>query len=202
MFSQSPLAGPGAASLTSHSLEIIIMLLVAFALGFLLAKMLAGKVKDHMAALERILKRSNTDNANLKAMLRATGSENDVLKKKFSVAEQDGKTMQAHIADLSGRLQAFPTALSVASVPVRDDLKLIEGIGPKIESILNADNIVTFADLAASSESQLRDLLMKQGERYRIHNPATWPQQAGLARDHEWDQLKTLQDELQGGREV
>jgi len=32
-------------------------------------------------------------------------------------------------------------------------------------------------------------------------SPATWPQQAALARDGKFDELKTWQDELNGGQE-
>jgi len=33
-----------------------------------------------------------------------------------------------------------------------------------------------------------------------MHDPTTWPQQAGMAAKGEWDALKTWQDELQGGK--
>ena len=31
-------------------------------------------------------------------------------------------------------------------------------------------------------------------------SPETWPQQAQLAADGKWDELKALQDELDGGK--
>jgi len=33
-----------------------------------------------------------------------------------------------------------------------------------------------------------------------MHDPTTWPQQADLAANGKWDELKVLQDELNGGR--
>lgn len=82
-----------------------------------------------------------------------------------------------------------------------DDLKKIEGIGPKIEEVLLAANINTFALLAGKSEEELKTLLSEAGDQFASHDPATWPKQAELAAAGKWDELKKLQDELQGGRE-
>jgi ribosomal protein L13 len=83
----------------------------------------------------------------------------------------------------------------------KDDLKKIEGIGPKIEEHLNNAGIVTFADLASSSIETLEKILEEAGPRYSIHKPTTWADQSAMARDGKWDELKTWQDELNGGKE-
>ena len=41
----------------------------------------------------------------------------------------------------------------------KDDLKKIEGVGPKIEEALNAGGIMTFADLAASTDEATQELI-------------------------------------------
>ena len=82
-----------------------------------------------------------------------------------------------------------------------DNLKRIEGIGPKIESVLKDAGIATFAALAGSDEAALRDVLEAAGGRLRSHDPTTWPAQAALAAEERWDDLKELQDRLAGGRE-
>lgn len=82
----------------------------------------------------------------------------------------------------------------------KDDLKKIEGIGPKIASILNDKGIYTFAHLALSSEEKLKAILCEQGDHYKIHEPGTWPQQAALALKGEWEQLFAWQKELKGGK--
>ena len=89
---------------------------------------------------------------------------------------------------------------SMAIESVADDLKIVEGIGPKIEDLLNADGIRTFARLAATSSQHIASLLQAAGPRFQIHDPETWPQQAALARDGKWDELKAFQDSLLGGR--
>nr|WP_319942138.1 helix-hairpin-helix domain-containing protein [Portibacter marinus] len=80
-----------------------------------------------------------------------------------------------------------------------DDLKKIEGIGPKIAEIFNNAGIVSFSDLASSEVSKLENILAEAGNRYKSHNPSTWPQQAELAAAGKWDELEKLQDDLQGG---
>ncbi len=81
-----------------------------------------------------------------------------------------------------------------------DDLKKIEGIGAKIEEIIKAAGINTYSELAAASEETLKEILSGAGPRYSIHNPASWPNQASLARDEKWDELAALQKELNGGK--
>jgi predicted flap endonuclease-1-like 5' DNA nuclease len=87
-------------------------------------------------------------------------------------------------------------------LPQPDDLKIVEGIGPKIEQLLKNAGIDTWKDLAASSTERLQDILHAAGERFRIHNPTTWPEQARMAHAGEWDRLKEYQDYLIGGRDL
>ena len=82
-----------------------------------------------------------------------------------------------------------------------DDLKKIEGIGPKIEQILHEGGITTFAQLADADADAVKELLTAAGPRYAIHNPATWAKQAAMAANGQWDELKELQDKLDGGKE-
>ncbi|MCB9283722.1 MAG: 50S ribosomal protein L27 [Lewinellaceae bacterium] len=83
----------------------------------------------------------------------------------------------------------------------QDDLKLVEGIGPKIEGLLNEAGIHTWADLANADLSKLQAILDEAGSRYRMHDPATWAKQASLASEGKWDELVEYQDHLQGGKE-
>ncbi|KAA1245238.1 50S ribosomal protein L21 [Aquimarina sp. RZ0] len=79
-----------------------------------------------------------------------------------------------------------------------DDLKKIEGIGPKIAETLNANGIVTFADLAKADPNQIAEFIKDvRGN----HVPDTWPKQAEMAADGKWDELKVWQDKLDGGIE-
>ncbi|MCP4426139.1 MAG: hypothetical protein GY803_16730 [Chloroflexi bacterium] len=87
-----------------------------------------------------------------------------------------------------------------APVPVEpDDLKKIEGIGPKIEGILHDAGILTFTQLAAAPVSHL-EKVVREDAGIRVAFPDTWPEQAKLAADGLWDALEMLQDDLKGGR--
>jgi ribosomal protein L30 len=79
-----------------------------------------------------------------------------------------------------------------------DDLAAIEGIGPKIATMLNEAGVTTFAELAQTDAERLKAIL----EQANLHMvaPDTWPEQAALAADGKWEELKALQERLTAGR--
>ena len=81
-----------------------------------------------------------------------------------------------------------------------EDLKVVEGIGPRIEEVLKESGINTWNELAATSPDRLRTILDLAGDQFRVHDPGTWPRQAGLAAEGRWDELVELQAALTGGR--
>jgi predicted flap endonuclease-1-like 5' DNA nuclease len=83
---------------------------------------------------------------------------------------------------------------------VLDDLKVIEGIGPKIEELCHGIGIRTWHDLSTTEVSLLRTMLSDAGARFRTHDPSTWPEQAGLLAAGRWVEFKALIDSLDGGR--
>ena len=77
-----------------------------------------------------------------------------------------------------------------------DDLKKVEGIGPKIAETLIAAGISTFAELAKTDSAKISEIIADvRGN----HVTDTWPKQAQLAADGKWDELQKWQDELDGG---
>ena len=82
-----------------------------------------------------------------------------------------------------------------------DDLKVVEGIGPKIESLLKAAKIDSHIELAQTSVEKIKEVLDAAGDRYRLADPSTWPKQARMAAEGKWEELKDYQDFLQGGKE-
>ena len=79
-----------------------------------------------------------------------------------------------------------------------DDLKKVEGIGPKIAEVLGEAGVTTYAQLAGMERDTIKAILETVAT-LKSKEPKTWPQQAKLAADGKWDELKTLQDELMGG---
>lgn len=82
----------------------------------------------------------------------------------------------------------------------KDDLKIVEGIGPKIEILCHQRGIFTFSDLSNTPVDILKKMLSEAGPRYQMHDPTTWPSQADLAREGRWDELKQWQDKLYKGK--
>ena len=78
-----------------------------------------------------------------------------------------------------------------------DDLKKIEGIGPKIAQTLIDAGVATFAELAKTKPAKISEII---AEVRGNHVTDTWPKQAKLAADGKWDELKKWQDELDGGK--
>ena len=86
----------------------------------------------------------------------------------------------------------------VATSTEADDLKKIEGIGPKIAEVLAEAGVTTYAQLAGMERDAIKAILDTVAT-LKSKEPKTWPQQAQLAADGKWDELKVLQDELMGG---
>ncbi|MFM8373406.1 MAG: 50S ribosomal protein L27 [Bacteroidota bacterium] len=85
--------------------------------------------------------------------------------------------------------------------PKLDDLKIIEGVGPKIDTLLKDGGISTWAELAVAPVDRLKEILDAAGPRYQIHDPITWPAQARFAAEGKWEELKDYQEMLMGGRD-
>ena len=82
-----------------------------------------------------------------------------------------------------------------------DDLKKIEGAGPKAaEALVNA-GVDTFAKVANTDAAKLSEILSEASSRLSHIVTDTWPKQAALAAEGKWDELKELQDRLDGGIE-
>jgi predicted flap endonuclease-1-like 5' DNA nuclease/glutathione synthase/RimK-type ligase-like ATP-grasp enzyme len=89
---------------------------------------------------------------------------------------------------------------STETVAGKDDLKKIEGIGPKIEELLNNIGIMTFVQLAVTPLQKLQEMLDAAGKRFAMHDPTSWTLQANLASKNDWESLKQLQSQLIGGK--
>lgn len=173
-----------------HLLELFLWMLGSFLIGWFLHRYFSkSKFKEALDDCNskcRELERKNEYLSNNKTTASATSS------KKSNV-----------VASSLGAATAATTTSAAAITPVdssvKDDLKKVEGIGPKIQELLNTDGIWSFAQLANSTVERIQGVLDAAGPRYRMHNPKTWPEQAALARDGKWDKLKELQDKLHGG---
>jgi predicted flap endonuclease-1-like 5' DNA nuclease len=115
------------------------------------------------------------------------------------VAKKAAPAKKAPAKKTASKAKAAPKKAATKKVAA-DDLKKIEGVGPKIAEILNEGGIHSFAELAAAKPAAIKEMLDKAGSQFHMHDPGTWPKQAKLAAAGKWDELKKLQDELNGGK--
>ena len=80
------------------------------------------------------------------------------------------------------------------------DLKIIEGIGPKIEAALNAFGIHSWYQLSNTEPRVIKDVLEAAKGNFKLADPESWPEQAALAEAGKFEELKALQKELKGGK--
>ena len=102
--------------------------------------------------------------------------------------------------ELINRLNNIANAKTIEVDPSKyDDFIAIEGVGPKINELLHNSNIHTFETLAYTSIEDLQRILDNAGHHFKMANPKTWPEQARLASEGDWERLRDYQDMLYSG---
>ncbi len=146
-------------------------------------------VKDQIAAPKKATKKKPT--AKKKAVKKV--AEKKAVAKKVAIKKAPAKNVVAKKTVAKKTAVKKAPAKNVKS----DDLKKIEGIGPKIAATLAKASITTFAELAKTKSAKITKIIVDvRGN----HVTDTWPKQAKLAANGKWDELKKLQDELNGGK--
>lgn len=158
--------------------------------------------KDY-ASLKYQLEEAQKDLSRIRLSLQKCESDKVVLNTKMEKLQAQISTDagDATLGFASGGVAPAGGGLAFASIFKPDNLQIIEGIGPKIEEVLKNAGIREWSDVAASNEEALSGILLAANPNYRIHNPASWPQQASLAMESKWDELIQYQKFLDGGRE-
>lgn len=91
-------------------------------------------------------------------------------------------------------------SIILAAEGQRDDLTVIEGIGPKIQELLYQYGIRTYRQLASTDVTRIKEILRSAGPQLAMHDPGTWTAQALLAANDQWENLKAYQDYLSAGK--
>lgn len=161
--------------------EILILLIVAAFIGWLIARIITnGRI--------RILRESVSERTLELANCRM--QQREFISVQQPVISKASKT--AFIADLPTKTFDKTTA---------DDLKIIEGIGSKIEELIYKEGIYTYEQLSNTNPVRISNILKNAGPRFQMHNPTSWPEQAKLAHEKKWDELQILKDKLIAGRQ-
>ncbi len=168
--------------------------LISGILGYLLGKMAGG---------------SNSNDSSLQAELDACRSNSASLKSRISSLEGDlasaksNASAQSFTATSGSSGVAFDADLAASILGKKfkqDDLKIVEGIGPKIEELYHSAGIKTWKALSETATSKSQQILDDAGSRFTVHNPETWAKQAELAYQGKWQELKDWQDSLNAGK--
>tara|TARA_R110002051_G_scaffold324988_2_gene425028 strand:- start:14928 stop:15485 length:558 start_codon:yes stop_codon:yes gene_type:complete len=83
---------------------------------------------------------------------------------------------------------------------IENDLKIVEGIGPKIEAMFQDAGIKTWQKLSDTNVADCQKILDSGGNRYKIHDPSSWPMQAKMCYEGKWAQLQKWQVEHKAGK--
>ena len=161
-------------------------------LGYLIGKG-SGTTIDHSAELN-VWKEKNTK---LQADLDAC---NGKLKAASSTAAAATIAAIAPAVEKDLPFDADAAKAAMGKAVKQDDLKIVEGIGPKIEGMFHEGGIKTWKELSRTAVARCQEILDGGGDRYKVHDPASWPMQAKMAYEGKWAELAKWQDEHDHGK--
>lgn len=188
--------------------------LIPFLLGWLAARTYykVGWLRDQIAELTGRVSSLSEELTNVRMKLaqaeadsEAKGEQIRKLRDDLMMCESERNALREQAKNAGGASKkaavAAPATFMFADKKWKhDDLKIVEGIGPKIEELLHKAGIKTWKALADTAVARIKEILDAGGPNFQIHDPGTWPKQAGLADQGKWAELKKLQDELDAGK--
>ena len=177
-------------------------------------KSLNKSLKEHETTLEALttdLSQRDTTIQDLEEQVRERGEHVDAANTEIAeLRRQNQETMdravrvEARLSELQKLTQEREqeiTALKAKERAMQDDFSYLDGVGPKISAILRSAGVKTFAKLAAKEVDDLREILVAENPSLlRLSDPTTWPEQAGMAAEGRWENLKALQEDLKERR--
>ncbi|MCL4875262.1 MAG: hypothetical protein KJ064_01315 [Anaerolineae bacterium] len=93
---------------------------------------------------------------------------------------------------------AAPTPPAAVSAKP-DDLKIIEGIGPKVEQALKAEGVTTFAQVATMTGAALEQMVKEKHGVRIVGSTSSWPRQAKFAAAGDKAALDELKSRIKSG---
>lgn len=169
--------------------------LISGILGYLIGKMSGSGDADSTATLQADLDTCKSNAIKLKGKINDLEAELKQLKANASSNIQSFAATVPHVPfDANLAFGVFGKKV------VENDLKIVEGIGPKIEELFHQAGIKTWKALGETSVEKCQSILDAAGERFVVHTPTTWPKQAEMAYLGKWQELKDWQESLKGGK--
>lgn len=183
----------------------------------ILFREISEKVASRPGGYTRIVKLDNRPGDNAEVALIELVDYNEIYTKgevkleKKTTRRRGGKKKAAAAIETVATDEAAEEVVVAESTPKKastkistkgDDLTLIEGVGPKIAEVFVAAGVTSFTDIAGKSADDLKVILTEAGDQFNTAVTDTWPEQAKLAAEGKFDELKKWQDELDGGKEA
>lgn len=182
-------------------IPILIGLICVF-LGYRIGRM-SAKSSDENPELLKELEACRKERERQISLYSSIKSDLESWKSKYNSLQSDYEGQKLKFSSPVAVKNPFDAELA-ASVFLKkiteDDLKIVEGIGPKIEELFHNAGIRTWKALSETSVEKCQQILDNAGEKFRIHKPATWPKQCELACLGKWNELKQWQDQMSGGK--
>ncbi len=193
MFDLNPLSQPDA--WWQHLIMLAVAALMGYIIGNRTSRGIARKLEAELAELEIELEDCRQNILAKTQVIPPLSTTSNTRNESVSSAPEPLDMIPVAVP-------STPVKAGVGATPpiVHDDLKVLEGIGPKIEEILNKEGVLTFRQLSELSHERLADILRAAGKRFQIHDPGSWPRQAELAADGKWEELRSWQVDLNKGR--
>ncbi len=162
-------------------------------LGYLLGKG-SGTAIDQSTELTTLQKKNTQLRSELDACNEKVSKQYQNAQNTPTEASSMAAAPTAHTFDAEAAKVAFGKKVK------QDDLKIVEGIGPKIEQLFHSFDIKTWKALSETSVAKCQEVLDSGGDRYRIHDPSSWPMQAKMAYEGMWKELVKWQDDHKAGK--
>lgn len=162
---------------------------------------IAERFVDRPGGYTRILRLATPrlgDNGE-RAILELVG-KNDRVKRKAERPAFDDDSSDDSSSAASDATSEATAAVKKLSSKKPDDLKVVEGIGPKVEQALKDNGITSWEELSAAEVDKIKEILTEAEGNFAGQDPTTWPEQAKLAAAGEFEKLNKWQDELDGGK--
>jgi predicted flap endonuclease-1-like 5' DNA nuclease len=120
---------------------------------------------------------------------------------KIITRAEDAKTREIELGTALKTKDLEYATLQNRTRRMHDDFTHITGIGQKISSTLINAGIKTFSKLATTDGERIREILEKENPALmKISDPTTWPEQARIAAEGDWETLSNLQSSLKASK--
>lgn len=169
------------------------------------------KLKEKVRKQKKAFRKSTAKAQELALLREGLEEELKIVQKAYKKAKKKQKQRKKKYKQLKEKLvqrqEAEKAPNEVVAIPREtatdeaDDLKVIEGIGPKLEILLHRAQILTYRKLAEQEEAVLIQLLEEGGLRPGIYRVSHWIRQATIVADTNLDTLKKYQSKQKENKE-